>query len=359
MEMVKTRSVSNILLIFILLSLISTACDRDPFTLAKKGPYTVSYQLFDYVDTSRNDRMIRIKVWYPAVLIEEEASNQSEINVNLLPDMSGAPYPLLLSSSQVANILAPYLVSRGFTWASIDRIGPYRLMDERMIDHPQDILFALNQMATDPPEGLEGIMDSDHAGVTGYSFDGYNSLVLSGARWDPQYYLAQCPTPDAITAPLVAALSAFDCAPANAWVDFSAYAGEAITTSEDGLWQALTDERIRAAMPMAGEGWWLFGERGLAAVDMPVLMIAGTEDELYPENGVIYEHLGTSDKAFISFLGREHMMITDEEDIPRIAHFMVAFFGYHLQGNAELADFYSQGFVSQVDDLYWGVYPGK
>ena len=29
-------------------------------------------------------------------------------------------------------------------------------------------------------------------GVLGYSFDGYNSLALSGARIDPKFYLEQC-----------------------------------------------------------------------------------------------------------------------------------------------------------------------
>ncbi len=99
----------------------------------------------------------------------------------------------------------------------------------------------------------------------------------------------------------------------------------------------MSDERIRAAMPMAGEGWWLFGERGLAAVDRPVLMLAATQDTLYPENAAIYDHLGTSDKAFISFVGPDHMMIYDQRMVERMAHFATAFFGYHLAGREELA----------------------
>jgi len=92
----------------------------------------------------------------------------------------------------------------------------------------------------------------------------------------------------------------------------------------------MTDERIRAVLPMAGEGWWLFGEKGLATVDRPILIIVATKDGLYPENVLIFEHLGTSDKALISFVGRDHMMVYESKMIARMAHFAVAFFGYHF-----------------------------
>ena len=66
-------------------------------------------------------------------------------------------------------------------------------------------------------------------------------------------------------------------------------------------------------------------------------MLAATQDTLYPENAAIYDHLGTSDKAFISFVGPDHMMIYDQRMVERMAHFATAFFGYHLAGREELA----------------------
>ena len=229
-------------------------------------------------------------------------------------------------------------------------------MNEEMIDQPLDILFALDQVASNPPEELEGMIDADHAGAIGYSFDGNNALVLGGARIDPEHYLAQCPNPEPTTEAILSSTSAFGCGPARAWDDFAAHAGEAITASEDGLWQPMTDERIRAVMPLAAEGWWLFGERGLAAVDRPTLMIVATQDGQYPENALIFEHLGTPDKALISFVGPDHMMVYDPEMVARMAHFAVAFFGYHLQGREDLAWYFSEEFIVQHDDLAWGVY---
>jgi len=251
------------------------------------------------------------------------------------------------------------VVSHGFVWASVDGINSYFAFYEAAIDQPLDILFALDHVASNPPEGLEGMIDAENSGTIGYSFDGFNSLAMSGARIDPEYYLAQCPTPDATTEAILSDLSAFNCGPARQWDSFSAHVGESITASEDGLWQPLTDPRIRAVMPMAGEGWWLFSERGLAAVDRPVLMIVGTEDGLYDENALIYEHLGTSDRTLISFVGMTHGGMLNFPYPERMAHFAVAFFGYHLGGRGDYAAYFSQEFVGQHDELAWGVYEGN
>jgi hypothetical protein len=94
-------------------------------------------------------------------------------------------------------------------------------------------------------------------------------------------------------------------------------------------------------------------------VDRPVLILDATQDELYKENALIHEHLGTPDKALISFVGRDHMMIYEPKMVARMAHFVAAFFGTHLQGRSELAEFYSQDFVAQHEDLAWGVIEGE
>jgi len=99
------------------------------------------------------------------------------------------------SASQLAVALVSSLDTAGQSESSVDKIDTYRKMGKQMIDQPLDILFALNQVASNPPEGLEGMIDAEHAGVTGYSFDGNNTLAMSGARIDPEYYLAQCPIP--------------------------------------------------------------------------------------------------------------------------------------------------------------------
>ncbi len=327
------------------------------FPLSEPGPYRVGVREFSAQDASRDGREVGVRVWYPALPSEDAAGKRTIPKAE--PDRNGVPYPLILSSAKMGAILAPYLVTHGFVWAGVTRIDSYERMNEEMIDQPLDILFALDQVASGLPEGLEGLIDAGRAGAIGYSFDGYNTLALGGARVDPAHYLAQCPDPDATTGAILSWLSAFDCGPAGAWDDFAAHAGEAITASEDGLWQPMTEARIQAVMPMAGEGWWLFGARGLAAVDRPALIIAATGDALYPENVLIFEHLGTPDKRLISFVGPDHMMVFDSKMQARMAHFAAAFFGYHLQGREDLVWYFSEEFVAQYDDLAWGVHEGE
>jgi len=338
-------------------NMVQPTLDPGLYPLSMPGQYHVGMRSFMVKDPSRDNRRVPITLWYPA--LDAPGSTSSVPTRDADPDLKGAPYPLILSSTKVAQVFAPYLVSHGFAWASVDEIDTYFAFYEGAIDQPLDILFALDQVAANPPEGLVGLIDANMAGTIGYSFDGFNSLAMSGARIDPEYYLSQCPTPDVTTEAVLGDLSAFGCGPAGKWDEFTASVDVSITASQDGLWQPLTDPRIRAVMPMACEGWWLFGEKGLAAVDRPVLMIDATNDELYKENVLIYKHLGTSDKALISFVGPDHMMVYDREMVARMAHFAVAFFGYYLQGRQDLAGYFSEDFVAQHDDLVWDVATGE
>jgi predicted dienelactone hydrolase len=288
---------------------------------------------------------LSITVWYPAQQPTDAAGPGAAVDA--APDASGAPYPLILSSTKVAGFFAPHLVSHGFVWASVNGLDTYEKMGAHMFAQPLDILAALNFVGADSLEGLNGMIDADHAGAIGYSFDGYNTLALSGARIDPQHYLAQCPNPDPTTQEILSLYTSFDCEPASNWADFVTQAPESVTGSEDGMWQPMTDPRIRAVMPLAGEGWWLFGERGLAAVDRPVLIIVATRDPLYEENVLIFRHMGTPDKSLISFVGPEHLMIYNTDMQARMAHFAAAFFGYHLQRREDLKEYFSENGMGQ------------
>ena len=53
------------------------------------------------------------------------------------------------------------------------------------------------------------------------------------------------------------------------------------------------------------------------------------------------------------------MMVAELEQMKRIHHFATAFFGAYLQGKSEYRDYFSEAFVTQFDDLAWGVYAEK
>lgn len=201
-------------------------------------------------------------------------------------------------------------------------------------------------------------MKSDQVGVTGYSWDGFFSLALSGARIDPSFYHNWCEQAAAQQPELETWYLEYTCGLAAKWDEFAVHVGDEITAGTDGLWLPVTDERIRAVMPMAVDGAWLYGERGLAAVDRPVLMIQASEDSKYQptEAAFIFEHLGFPEKSMVSFIGKEHMMVTKPDQQKQMRHFVVAFFGYHLQGHEDYLEYFSEDFVSKFEVLAWGIY---
>jgi hypothetical protein len=58
----------------------------------------------------------------------------------------------------------------------------------------------------------------------------------------------------------------------------------------------------------------------------------------------------------ISFIDQDHMMVYNVGQVDLMKHFAVAFFCYYLQGVDDYAEFFSEDFVSQLDNLAWGVY---
>jgi hypothetical protein len=96
----------------------------------------------------------------------------------------------------------------------------------------------------------------------------------------------------------------------------------------------------------------------LEAVNRPAMIVGATKDEgnFYDlEASYIYDHLGTPDRLLVSFIGQGHGMIFNNQQRARMAHFAVAFFGYHLQEQGDYVKYFSQEFIDQYSDLSLGV----
>jgi predicted dienelactone hydrolase len=334
-----------------------------PFPLSEPGPYYTGKRTYTFEDTGRDGREIGVTVFYPAVLPEGSKGDKLQAGADRDPDLSGAPYRLILTGPDTGDrLFKAHLASHGFVMAIVRFREYYDEWDLGVVDHPRDILFALDQIASQPLEGLEGVIDSDHAGVAGYSWEGFYTFTLSGVRIAPEHYFAFCEQDPAMVPEMSAWYFGYVCNLAKKWDEFAAYVGDEITASEDGLWQPITDDRIRAVMPMAEYGTWLYDERGLATADRPMFIIAPTEDEYTPyqiETAYVFEHVGSPERFLVSFVGRGHMMVIELEQMKRINHFATAFFGTYLQNKPEYHDYFSEDFVSQFDDLTWGVYTGE
>ena len=329
-----------------------------PFPFSEPGLYHVGVREVSAQDTNRNDREVSIRIWYPAVWPDGETKKR--VLPKAEPDLSGGPYPLILSWYPSGSTFGPHLASHGFVVAGIEAQEELGL---RLIDSPLDLLFALDHIATNPPDGFEGVADAERAGALGLGGDAIAASTLGGARVDPSFYVAQCDLAPTVEPALPDWWIDYTCNMEVSWDEIKAHAAEAaLTRSDDELWLPITDERILAVMPMAPESAWFYGQRGLAAVDRPTLLIAATEDDINPydlEATFMLEHMDPAVGSMISFVGKSHFTMVDPEPMAWMRHFAAAFFGFHLQGREDLAYFFSEAFVAKHHDLAWGVYEGE
>jgi predicted dienelactone hydrolase len=335
----------------------------DTLPFSDPGPFFAGKHTYTIKDQSRNGREIFLTIYYPAIKRFDAGGNP--IIQEAEADQSGAPYPVILTGSDSGSFLfKSHLATYGFVTVIVRSPGfsytaPW---NNAVIDGPLDFLYALDLLTYTPPEGLEGILDTNRVGVAGYSSDGFFSLALSGARINPAYYFSQCAQAPNMEPPIKPFLVDYYCNLSRRWDEFSAQVGPDITTLSEGLWQPTTDGRILAAMPMAPDSAWLYGEEGLSAIHIPSLIIAGTADDLVSykmTSCYVYEHLVNAERYLISFIGKGHMMVENKEVISQINHFAVAFFGYYLQNRIEYAEYFSEDYVSLVHDLAWGIYEAE
>jgi hypothetical protein len=110
----------------------------EPYTLplSDYGPKFVGKRKYIFEDSSRGDRQVDITVWYPAVKPEGFTGTSA---VDADPDPAGVPYPLILSSTKVAGVFAPHLVTHGFAVVSVDKLDTYTKFDNTLIDMPLDL----------------------------------------------------------------------------------------------------------------------------------------------------------------------------------------------------------------------------
>ena len=184
---------------------------------------------------------------------------------------------------------------------------------EELIDRPVDIrrTIDLAEQLTESGAPFAGLIDTDDVAVVGHSYGGYTSLAAAGARFDFAGYKTRC-----------AALTADDplnffCAPIANESDMAVRAG--LDQVPSGLWPSLGDPRVKAAISLAGDAY-LFDQRGLAELEVPIMAMGGTIDEGTPYTWgakLTYDHVGSENKTLVSFPGAGHFLFVEPcENLP-------------------------------------------
>ena len=335
----------------------------------------------------RYDRPLPVEVWYPAAadatgdttlkVFLRDAKTEVDIEGRAMRDAApateGAPFPLVLISHGypgnrfLLSHLAENLASKGYVVASIDHTdSTYRTQaafGSTLVNRSLDQLFTLDEMARlSQEEGsfLNGLVNADNAGLVGYSMGGYGAIITAGGG------VTEASVGYAWGAP-------------HGTLDIHRAGSE--THAE------LPDPRIKTAVAFGpwgmNTGFW--DAEGLSGVQIPMLFIAGSQDDvsLY-ENGIraIWENTSGVDRALLTFENAGHNAgapmpapeesFRDDEELgfnvsghytdpvwntARMnnisQHFVTAWLDQHLKGNEEAGEYLD--LIENSNDGVWSM----
>lgn len=309
---------------------------------AARGSHAVGYRVF--TTTGAQDQPLTVRAWYPAVRpttelapIDYTAPNKfgQEITpgdqitsvgralADGQPERADGPYPLVVFSHGFAlspivySTLVEHYASHGYVVLAPEHNerfdGALTGFWQELIDRPVDIRRTIDEadVLSGPGAPLAGVIDMERIAVVGHSYGGYTALAAAGARFDVAAYKARCAAL-AADDPL-----AFFCAPVANESDMAMRAGLGEVPS--GLWPSFGDPRVDAAISMAGDAY-PFDQRGLAALEVPVMAMGGTVDDGTPYTWgakLTYDHAGSRNKALVTFPGAGHFLFADPcENLP-------------------------------------------
>jgi predicted dienelactone hydrolase len=370
--------------------------------LAAHGTFDIGVQTLELVHTDQldivnavqgepiptYDRPLTLEVWYPADLpVGTEAKGSYEVITSdgmttatlygrairgASPNAQGAPYPLVIISHGypgnrfLLSHLAENLAGKGYVVASIDHTdSTYDNRDvfaSTLLNRPLDQLFVLNEMErlgqSSMSGFLAGLVDANHTGIIGYSMGGYGVInALGGGFTDLSV--------------------GYNFAPAN-----GALAQRAASNPDyQARYANGADPRIRAAIAIGpwgmNTGFW--DADGLAGVQTPMLLMAGSEDDISGYEGgikTIFDGMVNTNRYLLTFDDARHNAaapipapdvtwengtfdsysdpVWDTVRMNNIAqHFATAYFDWYLKDDASKMTYFD--LIENSNDGVWSV----
>ncbi|MDN5567475.1 MAG: alpha/beta fold hydrolase [Paracoccus sp. (in: a-proteobacteria)] len=352
--------------------------------LAAYGDRPVGVRHMEFTDPDRIDvaattaegtpptgpRTLQTEIWYPAATGTEPGTTYDTIlrdgetpttltgRANRDAEPADGKFPVLIVSHGfpgnrfLMSHLAENMASKGYVVVAADHpestyddMGPFT---STLVNRAVDQRFLLDSMANLDDE-IGAITDADKTGVVGYSMGGYGAMIFAGAgltdtavnRTEPERFVA----PQNLLARLAAG-----------------------STEHAGL----VDPRVKAVIAIApwGRQHDFWDAEGLAQIDKPLMLVAGSADDvskydairqLFDQTTGTTRHLLTFDHANhnaaapmpapaesyamsekLGWAPFEHYAdaVWDTVRMNNILqHFSTAYFDLHLKGDQDKARF--------------------
>jgi fermentation-respiration switch protein FrsA (DUF1100 family) len=256
---------------------VTTAATPSSEEVLAAGAYGVGVATIVYTDPTRptaphgglpasTSRRLATEVWYP---IADASGGTTTAQRNAPFDASGGPYPLIIYSHGFSDqrtgggYLGRHLASYGYVVAAPDfpltniaTFGGPQGAD--VVNQPGDVSFLIDTLLADGDDNrFAGAIDATRIGLAGLSLGG-------------------------------------------------------LTTSLTSFHPTLRDDRVRAAVSIAGPGCF-FGERLYDSAEVPLLLIHGDLDGIVPytENGPYNYSIANAPKYFLTVLNGSHTSFSE------------------------------------------------
>ncbi|MEY3300018.1 MAG: hypothetical protein RLZZ597_3278 [Cyanobacteriota bacterium] len=240
--------------------------------LTQPGPYGSRHLSLQLTDASRNRT-------YPVELVVPQDWDR----------LSG-PVPVVVISHGLGDQpqsfldIAAHVASHGFVAALPEHIGSNFVQQQALlsgltqesfraqefIDRPLDVTFLLDELSRRNAADFGGRLDLNRVTVAGHSFGGYTALALAGATIDFERLAQRCdPTANILAdAALLLECRALELLPQT---EVAQRLGDT----------GVQDDRVKVVMAFATVSN-LFGPRGMAKIQRPVMILGGALDIVAP-----------------------------------------------------------------------------
>jgi predicted dienelactone hydrolase len=269
----------------------------------EQGPYWVWQQSMVMRDYKR-DRSIPVDLYWsretqgPLVVLSHGFGADRRFLTYLARHLASHGLTVVALEHPGSNVA--WLTSNALDQSATNSISSL-LPATEFVDRPKDVSFVLDRLSTLDrlSLNLRGKFNTNEVTIIGHSLGGYTALALAGAKPNLKRLHKFCADPNPVV------FSPADLLQCNA--------ADLPDTAID-----LQDARIKQAVilnPMMGR---LFDATGLAQVQVPILMVASTDDAITPavsQQFLPFTQLTAPRKYLLTAIGGTHLSVGDPTNL--------------------------------------------
>lgn len=318
--------------------------------LRQSGSFGVEQQRWQITDTNRNRHLYvdvyRPQRWRegktPVVIVSHGLGSRPEDFADRAKHLASYGYVVALPQHPGSDYQQTQNLKRG--------LSQQVFLSSEFIDRPRDISFVIDELERRNATEFGGRLNLQAVGVYGHSFGGYTALAVAGATIDFDFLKQEC---DRLLYPNTSLL--LQCRALS--LPHQAY--------------HFRDPRVAAVLVSNPVNYSIFGPKGLAQIQIPVLIGSGTYDPATPavmEQARSFPALTTRNKYLAVAEGQAHVDISHLDagatqtirsirgltlPAPDLIYgyansLTVAFFEVHLVGNPDYRPYLQSGYANYL-----------